>query len=325
MCDMSFFLVLGSHPALSLAEAQAVYPANDWRLVGNAALAHTLTLPATECVERLGGTVKAGRIFLEITPAQDLPAAIAELIRTHPRARKAIFALTVIGITEAVQDPDAWTLRDMGRPWRDTENGMLPPKLARLLVNLAGGEIAGHTLLDPFCGSGTIPMEAALIGYPTIVGSDIDPQQVKDTEGNMRWLADRGLIKHEALAQMRYFVSAAAFVQTRVRPPVHAIVTEGFLGTPLKGNEPLAMLEREAAAITKIWNEALPTFGRLQEKGGVLVGVWPILNSSTGQARVDASAAAEAAGYTIVSAPTLIYARPEQHVWRRIVVLHKRT
>ena len=387
MCDMSFFLVLGSHPALSLAEAQAVYPANDWRLVGNAALAHTLTLPATECVERLGGTVKAGRIFLEITPAQDLPAAIAELIRTHPRARKAIFALTVfgakkpdsrlplevkrllqeegsparwfadpdglvspaavkkaglikdgfdvcvfveptrisIGFTEAVQDPDAWTLRDMGRPWRDTENGMLPPKLARLLVNLAGGEIAGHTLLDPFCGSGTIPMEAALIGYPTIVGSDIDPQQVKDTEGNMRWLADRGLIKHEALAQMRYFVSAAAFVQTRVRPPVHAIVTEGFLGTPLKGNEPLAMLEREAAAITKIWNEALPTFGRLQEKGGVLVGVWPILNSSTGQARVDASAAAEAAGYTIVSAPTLIYARPEQHVWRRIVVLHKRT
>ncbi len=388
---MSTFLVFGSQPAISLAEAQAVFPDVGLRNLGSAGISSG-ELSASACVERLGGTVKAGRVLLEIPVAGketgvQVAEAVAELIRTHPRARKVVFSLTVfgkhpgidqkklplevkrllqedggparwfadpsgqvtpaavkkagliedgfdvcvfvdgsklvIGFTEAVQDPDAWTLRDMGRPWRDAENGMLPPKLARVLVNLAGAT-TDRTLLDPFCGSGTIPMEAALLGYTSITGSDLDPKQVKDTEGNMRWLADRGLITYEALGHMRYVVSAAAYVNTRVSTPIDVIVTEGYLGTPLKGRESLEMLKKEAANIERIWTEALPTFAKLQPSGGVLVGIWPILTSSQGKAVVDATKAAEQAGYTLVSSPDLIYARPDQFVQRRIVVLHKK-
>ena len=382
--SMSTFLVFGSHPNLSLAEAQAIFPDADFQMIGSAAISNT-DLDPIASVERLGGTVKAGRILLDLSPEQDVLEALVELIETHPRARKVVFSLTVfgkspaiphklpiefkrklqeagksarwfadedqqvtpaavkkaglindgydicifadskrlsIGFTEAVQDPDAWTLRDMGRPWRDAENGMLPPKLARLLVNLAGPDTT-RTLLDPFCGSGTIPMEAALVGYERIIGSDNDPEQVKDSEGNMRWLADRGLITYEALGKLRFVVSAAAYAHTRMNAPIEAIVTEGFLGTPLRGNESQAILNREVEAINKIWNDALPTFARLQPKGGIFVGIWPILTSRVGHAAVDAEAAAKAAGYTLVSPPDLIYARPEQFVQRRIVVLHR--
>jgi hypothetical protein len=50
--------------------------------------------------------------------------------------------------------------------------GSLHPPLAAAMVRLAG---RGAGLLDPFCGTGTIPIEAAMAGCPSIVGSDRDP------------------------------------------------------------------------------------------------------------------------------------------------------
>ena len=53
--------------------------------------------------------------------------------------------------------------------------GFLPismdPRLARAMVNLTG--IQRGTLIDPFCGTGGILIEAGLLGY-TLVGYDID-------------------------------------------------------------------------------------------------------------------------------------------------------
>lgn len=381
---MSLFLVFGIHPALSLAEAQAFLEEPSLSLTGSYAISQTKLDPLT-CVDRLGGTVKAGRILLELKPNADVADAVVELIRTHPRARKILFSVTVfgkslplgsrlpleikrrlqedgapvrwfadsegsvspaavkkagllhdgydicifsepgrilIGFTETVQDPDAWSLRDMGRPCRDAKNGMLPPKLARILVNLAGPNTT-RTLLDPFCGSGTILMEAALSGYNQIVGSDIDPRQVEDCIQNTDWLLERRLINPEQRAKIRVVVSAAAYAKTRVTLPVDAIVTEGFLGAPLKGEEPLKLLEQEAKKITDLWTEILPAFAELQSIGGMVVGIWPILTSSQGQVAVDLSKAATDAGYTLVGPANLVYARPEQHVQRRIVILKK--
>ena len=51
---------------------------------------------------------------------------------------------TIIARTTAVQDIDGYTLRDRGRPKRDARVGMLPPKLAQIIVNLATGKIQRH-------------------------------------------------------------------------------------------------------------------------------------------------------------------------------------
>jgi tRNA (guanine10-N2)-dimethyltransferase len=51
---------------------------------------------------------------------------------------------------------------------------MLKPKLARLLINLTGAQ---KQLLDPFCGTGSVLIEASVLGLKPI-GSDIERKMV---------------------------------------------------------------------------------------------------------------------------------------------------
>jgi len=60
----------------------------------------------------------------------------------------------------------------------------LHPRYARALINLTEAR-AGDRLLDPFCGTGGIVIEAALMGMKAI-GSDIDPAMVDGCRRNLR-------------------------------------------------------------------------------------------------------------------------------------------
>ncbi|MDQ3699957.1 MAG: TRM11 family methyltransferase, partial [Chloroflexota bacterium] len=59
----------------------------------------------------------------------------------------------------------------------------MAPRKARCLVNLSGVR-PGGSLLDPFCGTGSIPIEAALLGLRTIA-SDVDPAVVAGAARNV--------------------------------------------------------------------------------------------------------------------------------------------
>ncbi|MGZ4904117.1 MAG: methyltransferase domain-containing protein [Halobacteriota archaeon] len=61
--------------------------------------------------------------------------------------------------------------------------GVLLPRMARVAVNLAGAQ-PRELLLDPFCGTGGILLEAGLVGT-TIVGSDADSRMVHGTRLNL--------------------------------------------------------------------------------------------------------------------------------------------
>jgi len=91
-----------------------------------------------------------------------------------------------VGRTIWVQDFEEWGRRDYGRPEAQGHIGMLPPKVARMMVNLAG-TVPGQTVLDPFCGVGTILMEASVLGAQ-VCGSDIDKEQVARTKANLEWM-----------------------------------------------------------------------------------------------------------------------------------------
>jgi hypothetical protein len=52
--------------------------------------------------------------------------------------------------------------------------GKLEPRLARACINLAVGAQNKATIADPFCGSGTIGLEADLMGL-TAINNDVDP------------------------------------------------------------------------------------------------------------------------------------------------------
>jgi Putative RNA methylase family UPF0020 len=68
------------------------------------------------------------------------------------------------------------------RGGRESERpGALRPTVAAAMVRLAGR--AGGVLYDPFCGSGTIMLEAAAAGWE-VAGSDIDPDAVETARRN---------------------------------------------------------------------------------------------------------------------------------------------
>lgn len=61
--------------------------------------------------------------------------------------------------------------------------GSMSPKLARCMVNLTQIN-KGETLLDPFCGTGGILIEAGMIGAH-VVGTDLDPKMVVGSIKNL--------------------------------------------------------------------------------------------------------------------------------------------
>jgi tRNA G10 N-methylase Trm11 len=102
---------------------------------------------------------------------------------------------TLLAQTVAIQDIEAYARRDQGRPKRDAFVGMLPPKLAQIIVNLAVGQgepADGATILDPFCGTGVVLQEALLMGYGAY-GTDLEPRMIDYSRQNLEWLATHGV------------------------------------------------------------------------------------------------------------------------------------
>jgi len=66
----------------------------------------------------------------------------------------------------------------------------LHPKLARTMVNLARTPRQG-TILDPFCGTGGILMEAGLMGIK-VVGGDLEEKMIHGTRDNLDHVGIKG-------------------------------------------------------------------------------------------------------------------------------------
>lgn len=145
---------------------------------------------------------RAGR-SARVTPNPELELNTAQVLHNRLTGPTGIELLivtdghkTVIARTTHVQDIDSYTLRDRGRPKRDPRVGMLPPKLAQMLINLASGQIQNderriqneeQTVLDPFCGTGVLLQEALLMGY-SVYGTDLEPRMIDYSKANLEWL-----------------------------------------------------------------------------------------------------------------------------------------
>lgn len=91
----------------------------------------------------------------------------------------------------------------------------LTAKMARCMVNLAGAK-RGELLLDPFCGTGSILIEAGLIGC-RVMGSDIKRYMV---EGSIRNLTSYGLRpEHMTVSDARFLPLAPESVDRIVTDP----------------------------------------------------------------------------------------------------------
>ena len=396
------FLITGSHPWLSLAEAKAVLGGRAPKIAEQMAIFDDLVQPQepARLQNRLAGVTKTGTI-IEALPVKELTAArLAEHLQARPRGDKILFGLTIygsssakqrlrkfpielkralqehgnsvrwvtgdegqispaaiqkmelttkgydlcigivdniayIGLTESVQDIDAWSLRDFGRPARDARNGMLPPKLAHMMVNLALGPLSNkpRVLLDPFCGGSTVLMEAALIDQNLgLIGSDIEAKQIHDSQVNVDWMVKQNLISEEQANHIQLLIAPAQTLADRIPPAsIDAIVTEGFLGRPLRGQESQDQLEAQKETIDQLWHDTLVACAPLQPVDGMLVACTPVFSTSHATVAVSMPANLAQLGYQQLDPlsgwkdkpMTLTYARADQFVKRNIVVLKR--
>ncbi len=135
-----------------------------------------------------------------------------------------------------VQDIDAYARRDQARPARDARVGMLPPKLAQILINLCGPASKPATLLDPFCGTGVLLQEALLMGFQ-VCGTDIDERMVEYSEKNLTWLSNNSkTISSEGAqrpaSQGKTFQISVGDATNYKWPHIDAVACEGYLGRP---------------------------------------------------------------------------------------------
>lgn len=176
----------------------------------------------------------------------------------------------IYGRTIKIQDLEGFVSRDMNKPETDTEMGTLPPKLARMMVNFTAQN--SGTLWDPFCGSGTIPMEAAMLGF-NFLASDINPQAVNDTDANVRWLSSEGYISDTLYETFRFDITKPdmEIVKKLKHTDITSIVCEPYMGPPLtriiseqKANE---LLE----GVKKLYFKLFDLIDNKMEKRGIKV------------------------------------------------------
>ena len=140
--------------------------------------------------------------------------------------------------SSGAQNITALAARDQGRPKRDAFVGMLPPKLALTMINMANGNtkqrdqqssadshLPTAKILDPFCGTGVVLQEAALLGYD-VYGTDLSEKMVDYSHANLQWLKDR----HHLTTDVSIHHGDA--IETQWQPPIDAVVSETYLGQP---------------------------------------------------------------------------------------------
>jgi len=245
--------------------------------------------------------------------------------------------------TLVVQDFEDYGRRDYQRPVRDDKQGMIPPKVAQLMLNFA--ETApGETMLDPFAGIGTIVQEGVLLGY-RMLGSDINPQAISGSETNLEWFRNRYKIPkgkfHSEVSDAR---EVSKLVENLIKigafKSISGIVTEGYLG-PMYGKfPPQNEIQANFKELQELYEKAFQDFLKFLPAGGRVViclpayknrddyTMFPSLDFITklGYNTVDLipSILAETMPFLkLTERKTAIYDRKDQIVAREIVIFEK--
>jgi tRNA G10 N-methylase Trm11 len=224
-----------------------------------------------------------------------------------------------------VQDIDAYRQRDFERPARDATVGMLPPKLAQILINLAAGQLESQhqqrlRILDPFCGTGVVLQEALLMGYAAY-GSDLEARMVDMAERNLQWLRNR-----TSVPTSDFTVEVGDATNHTWKLPISAVVAEGYLGPPLSQPPTASELESLQTESNELYRKVLTNLHRQLRPGTpvvIAVPAWRQTKRFSPSTLVDQI---EQLGYnrvrfTHTPSDRLLYARSNQVVARDILVM----
>lgn len=271
-----------------------------------------------------------------------------ELIVVRSRSGKIIIAESI-----GAQNITAYALRDQKRPKRDAFVGMLPPKLAQIMINFAAspveqrvasggaapenvfsstekfsgadqttGPASARTLLDPFCGTGVLLQEAALMGYH-VYGTDLSDKMIDFSQANLDWLADSHHIK------VTSNLHQGDAMDTKWQQPIDAVACESYLGQPFSAPPSPSKLEQVRGNCDHIISAFLKNIGDQIAPGTplcVAVPAWRRTNGSFSHLPLISQLGRlgyTRRGFNNVKNEDLLYYREDQVVARELLVLVK--
>jgi tRNA G10 N-methylase Trm11 len=234
---------------------------------------------------------------------------------------------TIVAQSIAVQDIDAYRRRDHERPFRDPKVGMLPPKLAQIIINLAIGntdpEKEQVDVFDPFCGTGVLLQEALLMNC-RVLGADIDERMVKYSQSNIEWL--QGHISNKGRL-LKVFLGDAT-KGSDWSGEANYIATETYLGRPFSSVPDRQILNNVVQDVNMIHKKFLQNVARQTHPGFRMCIAVPAWKTKNGFLHLPVLDSLEKLGYNRVSFVhannnDLIYHRPNQIVARELIVLQR--
>lgn len=383
----TFLTILGRQPALSLAELEGFF--------GNENISHSSATSALIeadhiSIERLGGSIKAGRVVLTLPtddwatakrkitkhyleswkqldrkqtigvsiydwdiskklPSQLLISIKSELkphgvsIRTIPNNDLALNTATshhnklglsdnktellvvrgfnggiIVAESVGAQNITALAARDQARPKTDAFVGMLPPKLAQMMLNMSG--ITKGRVLDPFCGTGVVLQEALLNGLDAY-GTDLSEKMVAYSKVNLQWISEKYHLDES------HTVHEGDAMNTTWENPIDAVVAETYLGQPFSAPPSPNKLKEVSRICDFIITDFLKNIKPQLKPGTPLILAVPAWRDTKGGfTHLEVIGKLGSLGYTHrqlrhVKSADLLYFRENQVVAREILIL----
>lgn len=251
-----------------------------------------------------------------------------------------VYGKKIVTIAESLgtQNITALAARDQARPKTDAFVGMLPPKLALMMINLSGvtkgrnskemdsGDTVGHSsiplILDPFCGTGVVLQESALLGFKSY-GTDLSEKMNDYTTANMKWLDEKYRVPD-------FTVATGDAVEYTWDAPIDAVVAETYLGQPFSAPPAPDKLDKVRRVVDGIVDGFLKNIHSQIKPGTPLCLAVPAWRDTSGRfTHLPVVLHLEALGYefqelTTTDVKRLIYYREDQVVARQLLILRRK-
>ncbi|QQG48362.1 MAG: hypothetical protein HY247_06340 [archaeon] len=181
-----------------------------------------------------------------------------------------------MGTTAWVPDSASIRARGTRKPTPHSDIS-LSPRLASVLVNLSGLG-PGGVVLDPFCGSGTILMEASLKGLRCL-GLDARASRVQDARQNLQWTVGGG-------RNLGYDIrkgDARDLARMLRGTKVDGVVSEPVLLPRLEARPRTATAREMIRSASETYTSALASMANVLQRSGRIVIVVPVIQTMDGE------------------------------------------
>ena len=225
-----------------------------------------------------------------------------------------------------VSNPKEWKKRDEKRPQKDNKE-IISIRLARILLNLTGLK-KNQTVLDPFCGYGTIIQEALVLGL-NAVGVEKNTQKAQAAEKNAKWIQRQ----NKTLQRARFFNKDTARLSEFLKTTdFDGVTTEPVLGPYLYHRPTPNLAHRIIRDLIPLYETVFEQLARVSAKGTPVAIIFPVFKFPTQTMRIPETVFSKhfapknpLRGFaTLETKHPFFYQNPKNKIGREIWVLEKK-